>query len=371
MNKTFSYRIYANNATISKMEKWLFLCRSLYNLTLEQRIFAYKRLRKYISPFEQMRQVTQLRHEYPEYREVNASVLHNVIKRLDRAYSAFFRRIKNGEKAGFPRFKSKDRYNSVTFRKAGGGYKIVKKYLHITKIGIFKIKLSRPIEGDIKEITITQKGNKWFASFHCGEVIPKPMPKSKNIIGIDMGCESFLTDSNGCKVANPRFFKHSEELLAKKQRVLSRRKLFSNRRRKAKQEVANLHEKIFNQRKDFHYKVAKELLKNNKTIYIEKMNSWNTHRTLNRSMRDVAWFRFFSILKTKAEEAGREIVEVPAKNTSQLCSACGQIVKKDLSVRVHNCSCGLTLDRDINAARNILRLGKPLGASSLIPKILA
>ncbi len=363
MNKVFKYRIYANQSTIQKMEQWISFCRRLYNLALEQRVFAYTNHRKSIHKFEQMRQITQLRKVFPEYNEINADALHNVIKRLDRAYGAFFRRIKVGEKAGFPRFKGEDRYNSITF--SDNGYRFNGKYLNILKVGIFKIKLSRSVEGEIKEVTLIKKaGNKWFVCFVCGEVQSKILPKTNNQIGIDVGCNSFLTDSNGKKVNNPKFLEHSQKLLTTRQRKLELKKRGSNRRKKAKILVIKAHEKVTNQRKDFHYKVANELLKNNDVICIEKLKSWNTYRSLNRSMRDVAWFQFFSILRAKAEEAGREIIEVPAKNTSQLCSACGQLVPKELKDRIHNCSCGLVIDRDINAARNILRFGQNLHSVS-------
>ena len=359
MNKTFKYRIYANNATSAKMVKWISFCRQLYNLALEQRIQAYKTHHKTISKFQQMREVTELRHAFPEYEEMNSEVLYNVIKRLDRAYQAFFRRIKSGEKAGFPRFKSEDRYNSITFRKFG--WKLNEKYLTIKKVGIFKIKLSRPILGEIREVTISKTFNgKFYVSFHCKDIPNSILPKSKKEIAIDVGCVSFLTDSNNNKIDNPRFFKNSQEKLAKAQQSLSRKPKSSNRRKKAKVIVANIYQKIVNQRKDFHYKTANQLIKRYGIIYIEKLKSWNSWRNLNRSMQDVAWFQFFNILKVKAEEAGRIVVEVPAEYTSQICSQCGKIVKKDLSCRIHSCSCGLKIDRDYNAALNILRFGQNL-----------
>jgi putative transposase len=188
----------------------------------------------------------------------------------------------------------------------------------------------------------------------------KPLPKTDKAIGIDMGVESFLTDSNNRKIDNPCFFKKSGDILKTRQQRLSRKVKSSHHRNKARVLVAKIHEKIFNQRRDFHFKTANQLLKENDTIYIEKLNSWNAFRNLNRSMRDVAWFNFFSILKAKAEEAGRQIVEVPAKNTSQICSSCGAIVSKGLETRIHNCSCGLNIDRDFNSALNILRLGQSL-----------
>jgi len=361
MNRTFKYRIYANKSTSAKMEKWISFCRQLYNLALEQRIQAYKTHQKSISKFQQMREVTELRRAFSDYNEINSSVLCNVIKRLDRAYSSFFRRIKLKEKAGFPRFKNVNRYNSITFR---DGWKLKGKYLNITKVGIFKIKLSRPILGDIQEVIIKKSNDKFYVSFCCKNVPQKILPKTNNEIAIDVGCESFLTDSNNRKVINPRFFKQTQKKLTKLQQSFSRKKRFSNRRKKQKIIIAKKHQKIFNQRQDFHYKVANQLIKKYGVIYIEKLNSWTSWRSLNRSMRDVAWFQFFDILRFKAEEAGRDVVEVPAKNTSKMCSACGEIVPKDLSCRIHSCSCGLKIDRDYNAALNILKLGQ---SSQLVP----
>ncbi len=182
-----------------------------------------------------------------------------------------------------------------------------------------------------------------------------------------MGCESFLTDSNGDKVDNPRFFKNSQDILKMRQQRLSQKKRVSNCRRKARVLIAKIHQKIFNQRKDFHLKIVNKLIKENDKIYIEELKSWKTFSNLNRSMRDVAWFQFFNRLRFKAVEAGREVIKVPAKRTSQLCSECGQIVEKDLSIRIHKCSCGLKIDRDWNAALNILRVGATLHVSAEKP----
>ena len=169
----------------------------------------------------------------------------------------------------------------------------------------------------------------------------------------------------GNTVENPRFYKKSQSVLTKRSQSLSRKKKGSSRRNKARVLVAKAHEKIFNPRHDFHFKTANQLLKENDIVYIEKMNAWNENKRLNKSMRDVAWFGFFDILRWKAEEAvTRQIIEVPAKDTSQLCSQCGNRVAKDLSVRIHSCPfCGLSIHRDHNAALNILRVGQTLQKS--------
>lgn len=366
MKKSFQYRIEANPQVFQKAESWLDLCRDLYNTALSQRIFLYKHNRSSISKFDQMKQLPELKQAFPEYKQVGSQVLQEVLERLDKAYQGFFRRVKNGDKSvGFPRFKGRNRYDSFTLRQTG--WKLEGKYLTVTNLGTFKIRLSRPIEGDIKTVTIRRTSTgKWFVAFSCDSVAEKPLHKTGKIIGIDVGCESFLTTSDGDKVENPRLFKKSQDVLIMRQQRLSRRRKGSKRRVKARILVAKAHEKIRNQRRDFHFKTANQLLRENDTICIEKMNSWNSHTSLTRSMRDVAWFEFFNILHFKAEEAGREVIEVPARGTSQLCSQCGVKVFKDLSVRIHNCPhCGLTIDRDRNAALNILFHG--LGQSLQVP----
>lgn len=356
MKKTFKYRLLANPHTFQKADDWLNLCRRLYNTALEQRISIYRQNKGSISCYSQIKQLPELKASFPEYREVGSQVLQDVLERLDRAYQSFFRRVKNGNgKAGFPRFKGRNRYDSFTLKQAG--WKLDGKYLSVRNVGRFKLRLSRPIEGDIKTVTIRRASTgKWYACFSCNNMPLKPLPKTNKAIGIDVGCESFLTTSNGEKVENPRFFKKSQGILAMRQQRLSRRVKGSYRRSKARVLVAKAHEKVRNQRRDFHFKVANQLIRENDVICIEQMNSWNGNRSLNRSMRDVAWFGFFNILKWKAEEAAtRGIIEVPAKDTSQLCSQCGARVPKDLSTRIHSCPrCGLTIDRDFNSALNIL-----------------
>lgn len=359
MQKSFKYRIQSNPHTIQQAEHWLDLCRHLYNTALNQRITIYKQNKGSISKFDQMKQLPELKVAFPEYREIGSQALQGVIERLDKAYQGFFRRVKNSNgKAGFPRFKSRDRYDSFTLKQAG--WMLDGKYLSIRNVGRFKLRLSRPIDGDIKTVTIRRSStDKWYATFSCDNVSLKPLPKTGRMIGIDVGCESFLTTSEGERIENPRFFKKSQDILTMRQQRLSHRVKGSHRRQKSRILVAKAYERIRNQRRDFHFKVANQLLKENDTICIEKLNSWNSHRSLNRSMRDVAWFEFFDILHFKAAEAGREVVKVPAKDTTQLCSQCGSRVPKDLSVRVHSCPhCGLTIDRDFNSALNILKLGQ-------------
>lgn len=289
MKKTFKYRIKASKhkQTLQKATLWLTLCRNLYNSALEERIRIHKETGKSLSCNAQKKQLPIFKKAAPEYKQVNSQTLQDVLERLDRAFQAFFRRVKNKEKPGFPRFKGYWRYDSFTLKQTG--WKLGGQHLIIKNIGKFKMIFHRPIEGTIKTVTIRRSSSgKWFACFSCDNVPVKPLPKTGNIVGIDMGLESFLVDSNGVKVENPRWLERSSELLKKRQRGLSDKKKGSNRRRKARLLVAKIHEKIRNQRRDFHFKTALWLLRSNDIVCVEKMNSWTSYRSLNRSMRDTA-----------------------------------------------------------------------------------
>jgi putative transposase len=275
------------------------------------------------------------------------------LQRLNRAFDAFFRRIKDKtEKAGFPRFRGKDRYDSFTLKQAG--YKIEGRYLYITGIGKFKLYLSRPIEGDIKTVTIRHTSSgKWFVCFSCDNVPLKDISEAIAEVGIDVGIKAFLVDSTGRSVENPKFFRQSERILRRRQRALARKIRGSRRRVKAKILVAKAHEKIVNQRKDFLHKVANFYIGAYRTIYVEALNikGMVKNRHLSKSIADASWNKFFEFLSYKAVGAGRVVIKVNPRNTSQNCSQCGEKVKKSLSVRTHACPfCGLILDRDHNAA---------------------
>lgn len=360
MRKSYKYRTYISKETEAKTLEVLELCRLVYNESLSQRINAWKLLRRSVSCYDQIKQLPELKEAFPDFKKVPSQTLQDVLERLDKAYKAFFQRVVKGGKAGFPRFKGYNRYDSLTLKEAG--WKLEDSILYVPKLGDFKLKLHRqiPKEAKIKTITIRRSASrKWYVSFSCDNIAPKVLPKSDKVIAFDVGCESFLTDSNGLKIENPRYLKASQEHIASLQQKLQGQNKGSKRREKTRLLLAKKHEKVSNQRLDFHHKVAKHYVDNYGTIIHEKLNSWNTKfRSLNKSMRDVAWFGFFNILHYKAEEAGREVVEVNPKGTSQVCSQCGQTVKKDLSIRVHNCPhCNCSLDRDFNSALNILRLG--------------
>ena len=365
MRRTFKYRVYANRETIGKTEKALSLCRDVYNVCLEQRRDAWKLYKRSVSCHEQIKQLPELKKELPEFKLVPSQTLQNVVERVDKAFRGYFRRVKSGKKPGYPRFKTASRYNSLTLKQSG--WKLEGNKLRINKLGDFKVKLHRPIMGEVKTVTVSRSASgKWYACFSCGGVEPKPLPKTGKAAGIDVGCESFLTDSGNRKVKNPRFLRQKEKLIGERQRSLSKKKKGSKGSKKARKLLALACEEAANARKDFHFKAAKQLLRENDVIYIEDLRSWNGPRGLNKSMRDAGWFRFFEILLFKAEEAGKEVIKVPAGNTTQKCSRCGEIVRKELSDRVHDCPfCGFRADRDYNAALNIYRIGASLRGKEL------
>jgi len=367
MKKTFQYRAIINKQTETKCNQWLETCRILYNLALEQRISIYRQYRKSISCIDQKNQLPDLKKEFFEFKAVGSQVLQDVIERLQRAFDAFFRRCKNvGENAGFPRFRGRDRYDSFTLKQTG--WKIEGRYLYISGVGKFKLFLSRPIEGDIKTVTIRRTSSgKWFVCFSCDNVPVKEMSEAIAEVGIDVGIKEFLVDSTGRSVQNPKFFRHSERILRRRQRALARKMRGSSRRGKAKILVAKAHEKILNQRKDFLHKIANFYVGAYKTIYVEALNikGMVKNRHLSKSIADASWGKFFEYLTYKAEGADRRVIKVNPRNTSQLCSRCGEKVKKSLSVRTHACPfCGLVMDRDHNAAINIIAVGQAAQALS-------
>jgi len=364
MRKTFKYRLLGNSQLFQRADYWLYLCRQLYNIALEQRIIIYRQNKGSISCYSQINQLPDLKEGFPEYKEVGSQVLQNVLERLDLAYKSFFRRARKGEKPGFPRFKGGDRYNSFTLKQTG--WKLEGRYLSIRNIGRFKLRLSRPIEGDIKTITISRGcTNNWYACFSCDNVPERVLEKSSDSVGLDVGIKSFLVDSEGGKVDNPAYLRQSEELLRRRQRILCRRVKGSRRRSKARLLVAKAHEKVKSQRNDFLHKVANQYIAQYGVICVEDLNvkGMVKNHHLSKSIADSSWGRFFELLSYKAAEAGRVVVRIPRfEPSSKTCSACGAI-NKDLTLndRQWVCqSCGVLHDRDYNAAKNIRRVGQTL-----------
>ena len=360
MLKAYKFRIYPTKSQTTKMEQTLDLCRWTYNKTLEIRKNAWEKEGKSLSKYETNNMLPEWKEDKPELKVVFSQVLQNVHERVDLALQAFFRRVKTGEKPGYPRFRGKGWYDSFTYPQKG--FKIDSGKLYLSKIGSIKIKLHRPIEGKIKRLTVRRTTiGKWFACFSVElEDNPKPPWKDGSLVGIDVGLESFATLSNGEKIANPRFFREEEKELAKVQRRLSKAPKGTPERKKALKVVQLVHERIANKRYEFAHQISNQLVKKHGLIAFEDLNiKGMTHNhNLAKSIHDVAWNMLVTLTSYKAASAGSMVVLVDPRNTSKMCSRCGILVEKSLSDRVHKCSqCGLEMDRDWNAAINILRLG--------------
>jgi putative transposase len=356
--KAYRYRLFPTKSQVSQMEQTLEICRWVYNETLAMRKNAWEQEQRHISYYESKRQIPLWKKERPELSTVYSQVLQNVTLRVDLAFKAFFRRLKSGEKPGYPRFKGKGRYDSFTYPQSG--FKLDGDRLHLSKIGDVRVVLHRPVEGTIKTLTIRRSATgKWYACFSV-EYDPTPAPQKESVVGIDVGLESFATLSNGEKIENPRFFRTDEKALAKAQRKLSKAEKGTPERKKARKIVAHVHERIANRRLNFAHQTSRKVVDRFGTIVFEDLNITNMQKNhhLAKSIADVAWNMFITITESKAEDAGSRVILVNPRNTSQICSRCGMIVAKTLSDRVHSCShCGLVMDRDQNAAINIMRLG--------------
>ena len=351
MIKTYKYKLEPNRKQSQLLSQSLDLCRGLYNLCLEQK--QYQR----ISRFDQSAQLTQLKAAFPEYREVYSEVLQNVLKTLDKSFQNFFRRLKEGGKAGYPRFKSKNRYDSLQFNNKG--FKLSGKYLQVSKLGNIKVRLSRELPADavVKTLNIKRSVNGWFATLTF-EYTPVPLPKSKKNIGIDVGIENYAALSDGTFIQNPRFYECGQAELRRAQRRVARRtNKRSNRRRKAVVLLQKVHARIANRRNDFLHKQTTMLVRKYGTIVVENLNVKGLAQgILSKQVHDASWSTFFRMLDWKAEEAAtRSVQYVDCKYTSQECPNCGNKKKKSLSERTHKCEkCGYTTHRDTAAAQVIL-----------------
>ncbi len=355
MMRAYKYRIYPNQEQQRRLEETLTTCRFLYNDALAARIAAYKEEGKSLSYVQQAGLLTQTKNEWQ--RAVHVNVLQDTLRRLEKSYQSFFRRVKAGEKAGFPRFKPTQRYNSFTF--VATGFKLLEdSRLRLSKIGDIRIVLHREPEGKIKTCSLIRNADHWYAVLTCEcekELSFCEFPAA--VIGVDVGLHHFATLSTGETIENPRCFRASEKKLARLQKSLSRKKKGSRNRHKARTKVARCHRKIRNQRNDFLHKESAKLAKTYGTIVFEKLNikGMVKNHHLAKSISDAGWSQFITFTTYKAESAGGRVELVDARNTSQDCSGCGAKVPKPLSQRTHSCpSCGLVLDRDLNASLNIL-----------------
>ncbi len=389
MRKTFKYRLYPSKQVASRLDWVLWKLRTLYNDALTERREAYRMRGVSISYYDQANQLPAIKEILPEYAEIGSHVLQDTLRRLDKAFSAFFRRVKRGEKAGYPRYQGRGRFDSFTYPDIAG-WKLEGSTLTLSKIGNIRVKFHRPIEGHIKTVTIKREGEHWYVCFSC-EVEQDITPVAiQSEVGIDVGLEKFATLSNGEQIANPRYFRLSADKLLAKQQQLSRCVRGSNRRAKVRKQVATPHRKVANQRHDFLHKQSRQLVNRYDAIYVEdlaissmvrtpkpKQNEYSEYLPngaaaksgLNKSISDAGWEMLLQMLAYKAANTGKLALKVNPRHTSQVCSGCGAISKKELSERWHECACGVSLDRDHNAAINILRLGTSLRESAMLTRL--
>ena len=366
MLKTYKYRIYPSKAQETSLEKMLEECRWLYNKILETRKNAYEQDGKSLGLYDTQNMIPGWKAERIALKTVHSLVLQNVNIRVDLAFKAFFRRVKAGEEPGYPRFKGYGRYDSMTYSQYGNGARLDGNSLILSKLGSVKIKMHRDLCGKPKIITVVRAATgKWFATISC-ECESQPLPKSERFAGVDVGLQTFATLSNGEKIANPRFFKKEQDALAKAQRKMSKLIKGTPERANARKVVSRVHERITSKRTNFAHQESRKLVNTYGVIVFEKLSvvdMMSNHtqvfgNKLNKSIADVAWNQLAQFTAYKAEDAGRLFLQVDPRNTSKKCSRCQSIVPKDLSVRIHDCPhCGLVLDRDHNAAINILALG--------------
>ena len=385
------YRILPTKAQETALESCLSVLRDVYNSLVNERTYLYETQKQSISQYAQEKHFTDWKEQFPELKTVHTHLLQNVALRVNLAFTAFFRRVKAGELQGYPRLKGKGSYDSFTFKEYGNGCKLQGDVLQVSKIGQVRCIVHRPLIGKVKTCTIRRRAGKWFACFAC-EYEPVALPPSAQSVGIDVGLNQFAalatfaaydetpfrqgdrSLSDDFFVDNPRFFRKDEKALAKAGRKQSKTKRGSVERRKANKVLSRIHERIRNRRHDFVHQTSRRLVNRFGLIAVEKLNvkGMVQNHCLAKSISDAAWSLFRSVLSVKAESAGRKIVEVNPAYTSQDCSGCGYRAKKKLSERWHFCPmCSLSLDRDTNAAINILQTAMGLHSVSSLTAVEA
>lgn len=365
MRLTFKYRLYPSREQAAFLTEQLRAACALYNGALEERIGAWKLSRTSVNYYTQANQLKAIRAA-GDLALANFSCCQDVLRRLDKTFKAFYGRVKRGEKrAGFPRWRSARRYDSLTFPSYGDGCRLLDSGgLRLQGAGVIKVKLHRPLDGTVKTVTVKREAGKWFACFSV-VVDAAPLPDLDTETGIDMGLTSFAVLANGTPIENPRHYRTAQARLRRAQRKVARRTKGSHRRRKAVQLLQRAHIHVRNQRADFHHKAARTLVNRHGMIGVENLNIKGLAAgRLAKSVHDASWSQFLGFVLYKAENAGRCVIEVDARNTSQTC-VCGASVPKTLADRWHLCPvCGLSLPRDQVSAQIVLLRARTAGLRS-------
>ena len=363
MRRTYRYRLYPTGRQAAALTLQLGEACDLYNAALEHRRRLWREHGVSVGLREQSAELKAMRADGLLDATVNFWSQQAVLKRLDRAFAAFYRRCKAGEKPGYPRFRSRRRYDTLEYSFAGnaGGIALTPAgRLRVQGVGHVKVKLHReiPTGAVLCEARITRRSNRWYVAVSLKDVPARPLPATARAVGVDVGIKTFAATSDRELILGPRANRAAHEAVRRAQRKVARRKRGSNRRRKAVALLAQARQREANVRRDHAHKTARSLIERHDTICVEDLNVRGLAKgMLARDCSDQGWAGFIRLLGEKAEEAARQLVQVDARHTSQDCSACGRRVPKPLDVRVHACTCGLVLDRDVNAARNILARG--------------
>lgn len=379
-SRNIIFRLYPSPAQEAKLENWLCLHRELYNAALQERRDAYSRGIT-LSYNQQQNELPAVKESRPELIPLGSHALQETVRRLDRAYQAFFRRLKAGEKPGFPRFKGKGRFASFTYPDPAGWKILGKGRLRITNLGGIQMRGKPRVAlacGQVRTLTIRRKSDRWYAAIavrYPAAALQRNQAYPDRAVGLDAGCKALVATSDADLIDNPRHLRSAQAKLRHAQKELSRKKKGSNRRQKARHKVARLHELVANRRKDHLHQLSAAIVFLYSFIAVEGLALRSMTRSargtlekpgrnvrqkagLNRSLLDASIGLLYQMLAYKAVEAGGQLMDVIPNGTSQNCFWCGKRVPKDLSVRTHQCPhCGFTADRDYNAALNILLLG--------------
>jgi putative transposase len=362
VRKAFRYRLYPTKKQLVDLDAQLTEARTLYNAALQERRDAYRKAHRSLNYYDQANQLKAIRAD-GSLGLANFSACQDVLRRVQKTFDAFFRRVKAGDKAGYPRFKGRDRFDSYTFPSYSDGCKVRDNgKLYCQGVGELKVKWHRPLQGTVKTVTLKREAGRWYVCFSV-EYDQSPLPENTEAVGLDVGLEAFATLSDGTRIDNPRYFKTAQAQLRRAQRKVARRQRGSHRRRKAVRLLQRMHVHIRNQRRDFHHQVARRLVNQYGYIFVEDLNIKGlASGMLAKAVHDVGWGLFLMILLGKAADAARVGLKVYSPGTSQECP-CGAPVPKTLGDRWHFCqACGLSVPRDHASALCIKGRGHRLYA---------
>lgn len=362
MVRTFKFRIRPNASQRTALEYVLRDNCETYNACLQERMDAWKIERKSITYRMQQAELTELRKD-AQFTVVACDIQRDALRRIDRAFKAFYRRVRAGGTPGFPRFRSHLRYDSFGFRLL----RFHGEFLTIPNIGRLRLRGGREVTGNAKFCTIKRANGKWEVFIIC-DIGPAPEKKAVSAaIGIDVGLTTLVTLSDGTEIENPRWTKQHEDRIAAANRLLARKQKRSKNRIRAREILKRAHQRAANARANYVHHISNWLVSNYDLIAYEDLKIRNMVRSnLAKGILDAAWGQLIGQLKYKAENAGVWVVPVSPHGTTIKCSNCDETVPKTLAERMHSCpKCGLVLGRDHNAALNILRLGISLAGANL------